>query len=213
MIRIATMHNPDDLSEVQRVPRGTLEYEKLKQNGWISNEQIGHKKEYREEWTPDYTDDDYYDEYVDDYEDDYPTFDEKEALKQKIEDMYGAVTGEIDEIPNEKYLKGRIFYDLTDSKQMLLNIVDDMYAEAESDDDINAYYKTMMPVISELVIAIRNDSTQEELETHISQLASVLQRGAISLDLAKALGSMDEYKGDWDKYSAKFVNMGRKDEW
>ena len=199
--------------ETRTVYRDTSDYEKLKQQGWLSNEQISHRKEYQQEWTPDYNDEDFYEDDWDDIEDDYPTFDEKEALKQKIEDMYADVVQEVDTIPNEKYLKGRIFYDLSDSKQMLFNIIDDMYAEAESDDDINAYYRTMMPAISELVIAIRNDSTQEELETHISQLASVLQRGAISLELAKALGSMGEYTSQWDKYNAKFVNMGRKDEW
>ena len=210
--RRATLRDTET-GETRRVYRDTKEYLKLKQKGWLSNEQISHRKEYQEQWTPDYTDDSFADDNWDDNEEDYPTFDEKEALKQKIEDMYYNVTGELNDIPNEKYLKGRIFYDLTDSKQMLLNIVDDMYAEAESDDEINAYYKTMMPVISELVIAIRNDSTQEELETHISQLASVLQRGAIGLDLAKSLGSMGEYNNQWDSYSAKFVNMGRKDEW
>ena len=213
MIRIATLHNPEEMSEVVRVQRGTNEYEKYKQKGWISNEQIGHKKEYQQEWTPDYIEEDIYEDEWDDSEDDYPTFDEKEALKQKIEDMYADVVQEIDIIPNEKYLKGRIFYDLSDSKQMLLNIVDDMYAEAESDDEINAYYKTMMPVISELVVVIKNDSIQEDLETHLSQLGSVLKRGALGLELSKALGSIGEYTSQWDKYNSKFVNMGRKDEW
>lgn len=199
--------------ETRTVYRDTSEYQILKQEGWLSNEQISHRKEYKQDWTPDYLDDEYFENDWDSIDDDYPTFDEKEELKQKIEDMYSDITQQIDDIPNEKFLKGRIFYDLTDSKQMLLNIVDDMYAESESDDEINAYYKTMMPVISELVIAIKNDSTQEDLETHVSQLASVLQRGSISLDLAKSLGSMGEYNSQWDKYSAKFVNMSRKDEW
>lgn len=184
-----------DTGEMFSAKRGTKQYEKYKSKGYLTREQISHRKEYQ----PDIIEPPE-EEYTD-----YPEADDKEMLKQKIEDMYNSITQELDKIPDEKYVKGRIWIDLRDSKQMLFNLVDDLYAKAESDDDANSYLIFIMPVICSLVEAVRHASTQEDVETHISQLASALSGGAIDLSLAKALGNLGDYQGNdylgWYQYT------------
>jgi len=53
--RRATMRDIDT-GETRIVLRGTEEYEQVKEEGWLSNEQISHRKEYREDYQPDYID-------------------------------------------------------------------------------------------------------------------------------------------------------------
>ena len=87
-------------------------------------------------------------------------------------------------------------------------MVDDLYAEAESDDEANLYLKTMYPTISDLVQLIIWDSTQEEVETHITLLAKVLERGSIDINTATILGRMGEYNGGqygWYEQSSRFT--------
>ena len=184
-----------DTGEMFSAKRGTKQYEKYKSKGYLTREQISHRKEYQ----PDII------EPPEEENTDYPEADDQELLKKKIEDMYNDVVQEINRIPDEKMVKGRQWVDLSDSKQMLFNLVDELYANAESDDEANSYLKFILPVISSLVEAVRYSSTQEDIETHISQLASALSGGAIDLSVAKALGNMGDYQGNdytgWYQYA------------
>ena len=104
--------------ETVEVLRGTPEYEQYKEQGYFSREQLSHRKEYQ----PDVI------ESPEEINTDYPEADDRELLKNKIEDMYSDITDAIYEIPDEitTYENHKANYiDLTDSKQMLLNMVDD----------------------------------------------------------------------------------------
>lgn len=184
--------------ETVEVMRGTPEYEQYKQQGYISREQMSHRKEYQ----PDVI------ESPEENYTDYPHVDEKELLKERIDDMLDTIQGKIDEIPDEKQIRHYYHIDLTEQKQMLHSMVDDLYAEAESDDEANLYLKTMYPTISDLVQLIIWDSTQEEVETHITMLAKVLERGSIDINTATILGRMGEYNGGqygWYEQSSRFT--------
>lgn len=184
--------------ETVEVMRGTPEYEQYKQQGYISREQMSHRKEYQ----PDVI------ESPEENDTDYPHVDEKELLKERIDDMLDTIQGKIDEIPDEKQIRHYYHIDLTEQKQMLHSMVDDLYAEAESDDEANLYLKTMYPTISDLVQLIIWDSTQEEVETHITMLAKVLERGSIDINTATILGRMGEYNGGqygWYEQSSRFT--------
>lgn len=184
--------------ETVEVLRGTPEYEKYKEQGYVSREQMSHRKEYQ----PDVI------ESPEEINTDYPHVDEKELLKERIDDMLDTIQGKIDEIPDEKQIRHYYHIDLTEQKQMLHSMVDDLYAEAESDDEANLYLKTMYPTISDLVQLIIWDSTQEEVETHITMLAKVLERGSIDINTATILGRMGEYNGGqygWYEQSSRFT--------
>ena len=184
--------------ETVEVMRGTPEYEQYKQQGYVSREQMSHRKEYQ----PDVI------ESPEENDTDYPHVDEKELLKERIDDMLDTIQGKIDEIPDEKQIRHYYHIDLTEQKQMLHSMVDDLYAEAESDDEANLYLKTMYPTISDLVQLIIWDSTQEEVETHITMLAKVLERGSIDINTATILGRMGEYNGGqygWYEQSSRFT--------
>lgn len=184
--------------ETVEVLRGTPEYEQYKEQGYVSREQMSHRKEYQ----PDVI------ESPEEKDTDYPHVDEKELLKERIDDMLDTIQGKIDEIPDEKQIRHYYHIDLTEQKQMLHSMVDDLYAEAESDDEANLYLKTMYPTISDLVQLIIWDSTQEEVETHITMLAKVLERGSIDINTATILGRMGEYNGGqygWYEQSSRFT--------
>ena len=212
--RYAKMTNVET-GESERVLRGTGEYEKLKQEGWLSREQISHRKEYQEDWTPDYLDDEDFEDWSDDsVYDDFPDVDEEELLVNRIQDMFDQVYGVIQEIPNEKQIR-RNYVSLIDTKDTFVSLLKDLYAKADSDDDANAYLIMVLPTIEELVALIRWDSTQEDLDVHITQLATVLEGGALDSSLAKALGDTDSYQGVYSgwyekgsRYSDTFSRAG-----
>lgn len=184
--------------ETVEVLRGTPEYEQYKEQGYVSREQMSHRKEYQ----PDVI------ESPEENDTDYPHVDEKELLKERIDDMLDTIQGKIDEIPDEKQIRHYYHIDLTEQKQMLHSMVDDLYAQAESDDEANLYLKTMYPTIADLVQLIIWDSTQEEVEIHITMLAKVLERGSIDINTATILGRMNEYNGGqygWYEQSSRFT--------
>lgn len=184
--RQATFTNIES-GEMKKVSRGTKEFEKYKKKGWLTREQISHRKEYQPEYTPDYI------ESPEEENTDYPEADDRELLKERIEDMYDTIIQKLDEIPNEKYVSGKKYMNLLDSKQMLFNLVDDLYGQAESDDTVNYYLKTMLPKIAELVEAIYFDSTAEEVEYHLTLLAKILNQGnALSFEQASAMAESTE---------------------
>lgn len=191
--RIANLTNVET-GEFASALRGTREYNKLKKQGYLSREQMSHRKEYKK---PDYYVPDYIEEPEETYTD-YPEADEQELLKERIEDMYNAITQKIDEIPNEKITYEHHqanFNDLTDSKQELLNMVDDLYAESDND-LVNQYIKTVLPKISSLVEAIYYDSDSDTIEFHISMIANLLNKGqALTFEQASTLGNASDFTG------------------
>lgn len=179
-----------ETGHVVEVERGTPEYERYKEQGYISKEQMSHRKEYQ----PDEI------ESPEEINTDYPQADEKELLKNKIEDMYNDITDAIYEIPDERttYENHRANYiDLRDSKQTLLNMVDDLYAE--NDDDItNQHIKNVLPEILKYVEAIRYDSDGNNVEFYITRIAHLLNNGRpLSFYQASTLGNADTFKGNY----------------
>lgn len=195
--RFANLTNIET-GEFSKVLRGTREYNKLKKQGYLSREQMSHRTEYK----PDFI------ESPPEENTDYPEADERELLKERIEDMLDTIQGKISEIPDDKLLRHYYFIDLREQKQMFFSMIDDLYAQAESDDDANYYLKTMYPTIADLVQLIIWDSTQEDLDTHLSLLATVLQRGTIDLKTSEMLGRMGDYDGGvygWYEQSSRFT--------
>ena len=185
--RKATMIDPETLEQAI-VERGTQEYEQFKQQGYITKEQASHNEKYKNLYQPDEI------ESPEETNTDYQTADEQELLKQRIEDMYDTIVQKLDEIPDEKEIPHK-FLDLRDSKQTLFNLVDDLYAQADSDDTVNYYLRTMLPKIAELVEVIYYDSTEEDIDYHLTLLARILNNGnALSMEQAQSIGSTLEFK-------------------
>lgn len=185
--RKATLIDPETL-EKAIVERGTPAYEQFKEQGYISKEQASHNEKYKDLFQPDEI------ESPEETNTDYPDVDDKELLKQRIEDMYDTIMQRLDEIPDDKYVEGK-YIDLKDSKQMLFSLVDDLYAEAESDDAVNYYLKMMMAKIVDLVEAIYWDSTEVELDYHLSLLANILNQGkALTFEQASTMAESTEIR-------------------
>lgn len=183
--RMATMYDPQT-DEWAVVERGTPEYEMFKQQGYLSREQMAHRKEYQ----PDEI------ESPQETNTDYPTADEAELLKQRIEEMYDAITQKLEEIPNEKvtYVHHTANYrDLSDTKQELLSMVDDLFAE--SDETVIAMYiQSVLPQISNYVEAIYYDSDDDQIEFHITMIAKLLNKGqALTMEQAQSIGNTTDY--------------------
>ena len=172
--------------EVVTVERGTPEYESYIEQGYISKEKLSHQREYQ----PDEI------ESPQEINTDYPTADEAELLKQRIEEMYDAITQKLEEIPNEKvtYVHHTANYrDLTDTKQELLSMVDDLFAE--SDDTVIAMYiQSVLPQISNYVETIYYDSDDDQIEFHITMIAKLLNKGqALTMEQAQSIGNATDY--------------------
>lgn len=176
--------------ETVEVLRGTPEYEQYKEQGYLSREQLSHREEYQ----PDIIGS------PEEINTDYPEADDRELLKNKIEDMYSDITDAIYEIPDERttYENHKANYiDLTDSKQMLLNMVDDLYAEND-DDTANEHIKNVLPEILKYVEAIRYDSDGNNVEFYVTRIAHLLNNGRpLSFYQASTLGNADTFKGGY----------------
>lgn len=187
--------------ETVEVLRGTPEYEQYKEQGYLSREQMSHRADYQ----PDII------ESPEETNTDYPEADDRELLKNKIEDMYNDITDAIYEIPDERttFENHKANYiDLTDSKQMLLNMVDDLYAE--NDDDIaNEHIKNVLPQILKYVEAIRYDSDGNNVEFFITRIAQLLNNGRpLSFYQASTLGNSTDFTGTplgWYEKSSIFT--------
>ncbi len=188
--------------ETVEVLRGTPEYEQYKEQGYLSREQLSHRKKYQ----PDVI------ESPEEINTDYPEADDRELLKNKIEDMYSDITDAIYEIPDERttYENHKANYiDLTDSKQMLLNMVDDLYAEND-DDTANEHIKNVLPEILKYVEAIRYDSDGNNVEFYVTRIAHLLNNGRpLSFFQASTLGNADVFKGnyhDWYEINSRVTD-------
>lgn len=192
--RRATMRDIDT-GETRKVLRGTEEYEQLKQEGWLSNEQISHRKEYREDYQPDY---------IDEPEDTYTDVDEKELLMDRVSVMYDIVVGRVDDIPEGRYFhKSRTFVDFSEQKQMLFNAIDDFYAELDNTLSFDNYIDSNMSSINDLIEIIKHDSDQDTVYMAFTQLLNVLQGGSMSETMSKLLGNLDDYQGSYSGWYEK----------
>lgn len=192
--RYATMRNIDT-GETVKVLRGTEEYEQLKQEGWLSNEQVSHRKEYREDYQPDY---------IDEPEETYTEVDEKELLMDRISKMYDIVVGRVDDIPEGRYFhKSRTFVDFSEQKQMLFNAIDDFYAELDNTLSFDNYIDSNMSSINDLIEIIKHDSDQDTVYMAFTQLLNVLQGGSMSETMSKLLGNLDDYQGSYNGWYEK----------
>ena len=186
-IRIATM---TDLStgETIRVERGTAQYIDLKNQGWVSKEQISHMK-YRRDYEPDYTDEP---------EESTTDVDVKELLRQKAEEVYNKIFGQIDEhFPEYKsYHKPERRVDYSEEKESTLSKIDDLYGSFDTDEEFINYIETIMPSVNTLLEVIELDSDQLRTERAISQLSILLNGGnALTPDVSKLIGNSDNFNG------------------
>lgn len=192
--RYATMRNIDT-GETVKVLRGTEEYEQLKQEGWLSNEQVSHRKEYREDYQPDY---------IDEPEDTYTEVDEKELLMDRVSVMYDIVVGRVDTIPEARYFhKSRSYVDFSEQKQMLFNAIDDFYNELDNTLSFDNYIDRNMSDINDLIEVIKHDSDQDTVYMAFTQLLNVLQGGSMSETMSKLLGNLDDYQGSYQGWYEK----------
>lgn len=174
-------------SEVRKVLRGTPEYIDLKNEGWQSQEQLSHHK-YRRDYEPDYTEEP---------EKTTTDVDERELLKNRISEMYDKIVGKIDDIPDEKfYYKTRTWIDYSDQKHVFYNMIDDLYAEMDDTFEFDKYIEKVMPTINVLIDIIINDSDQYNVDMAITQLANLLQRRSLDVQVSKMLGTFDEFFGE-----------------
>ena len=184
--RIATMVDPQT-SEVRKVLRGTPEYMDLKNSGWESQEQLSHKK-YRSDYVPDYTEEP---------EETTTDVDERELLKDRISEMYDKVYGKIGDIPDEKfYHKTRTWVDYSQQKEVFYNMIDDLYAEMDSDFEFDKYIDSQMPTINALINVIIEDSDQYTVDMAITQLANILQRHSLDPMVSRMLGTNYDFFGE-----------------
>lgn len=192
--RRATMRDIDT-GETRKVLRGTEEYEQLKQEGWLSNEQVSHRKEYQEDYQPDY---------IDEPEDTYTDVDEKELLMDRVSVMYDIVIGRVDDIPEARYFhKSRTFVDFSEQKQMLYNAIDDFYNELDNTLSFDNYIDSNMSSINDLIEIIKHDSDQDTVYMAFTQLLNVLQGGSMSETMSKLLGNLDDYQGSYQGWYEK----------
>lgn len=195
-----------DTGEIFSAKRGTKQFDKYRERGYLTKEQVSHRKEYQpdiiEPPPEEYTD--------------YPEADEQEMLKERIEDMYQSIWNKLGEIPDDKLVVDTVsrktyYINLMDSKQELINALDELYSEAESDDEVNAYLKTMLPKIEQIVTDIaEHDSKQSDVQNHLTLLANILSQGTMSDPLSKSLGNMFDYQGN--NYSG-FHQYGSSKDW
>lgn len=192
--RRATMRDIDT-GETRKVLRGTEEYEQLKEEGWLSNEQISHRKEYREDYQPDY---------IDEPEETYTEVDEKELLMDRVSIMYDIVVGRVDDIPEGRYFhKTKSFVDFSEQKQMLFNAIDDFYSELDNTLSFDSYIESNMSSINDLIEIIKHDSDQDTVYMAFTQLLNVLQGGSMSETMSKLLGNLDDYQGSYNGWYEK----------
>lgn len=199
--RRARMVNVDTGEEMQ-VLRGTPEYEELREQGWLSREQISHRKEYREDYQPDF---------IDEPEEETIELDESELLKDKISEMYDVIRGKIESLPDERYFhKTKQPMSLLEDKDMLLNAVDDFYADVDNDFEFDRYIESILPSVENLLNLITYDSDQSSVEFALTQLMNLLQGGTLSSSMSKLLGNMQEYNGSysgWYERSSRFSDI------
>ena len=183
--------------EFAYVQRGTKEYKKFKKQGYLSKQQLSHRQEYKEWYKETFKPDEI--ESPEETDTDYPEADERELLKERIEDMYDTIIQKLDEIPNDKTTYSHhqpVVHDLTESKQTLISMVDDLYAESDDNDLVNMYLRTVLPQIATYVDAIYYDSDSDSIEYHISLIAKLLNKGqALSFEQASTLSNTTDYTG------------------
>lgn len=199
--RRARMTNVET-GEERQVLRGTQEYEELKKEGWLSKEQISHRKEYREDYQPDF---------IDEPEEETIDLDESELLKERISEMYDVIREKISAIPDERYFpKIKTTLDFTEEKQQLFNVVDDFYADLDNDFEFDRYIEKVLPSVEGLIDIIKFDSDQNMCYYAFTQLMNILQGGSLSDLVSKILGNMNDYNGSysgWYERSSRFSDI------
>lgn len=176
--------------EFKTVERGTAEYYSLVQEGWLSKEQLGHRKTeeiYPEEYQPDYIE-------PEETETDYPQTDIRDIIRDRIIDMYDTIRNILGEIPDEKQFfnrNGKYMYyqDVTEEKYALLQMLDDLYGQSEDDEIVNQYLLDNQDKIAELTTLTIQDSEADKFNAHITQLAIALNNGnAMNPEEARRVG-------------------------
>ena len=176
--------------EFKTVERGTAEYYRLVQEGWLSREQVSHRKPedlYPEEFEPDYIE-------PEETETDYPQTDIRDIIEERIRDMYDTISNILGEIPDEKQLYSRstrtlYIRDTSEDRYVLLQMLDDLYGQTEDENIVNQYLIDNQDKIAELTTLVIRDSEAEELEAHLTQLAVALNNGnPLTPEMAKSLG-------------------------
>ena len=199
------------------VSRGTKKYEQLKQRGYLSKQQLSH---YSEEKTKDYIEEQlkkpqykqhreaFEPTYVDEPEPTYIDVDEVDLLKDRISEMYDLIVGKLENIPNERYFgQTKSYVDFSEQKQMLLNAVDDFYAEVDDNFEFDRYVEKILPTVDTLINIITHSSDQDTVEYALTQLMVVLQGGSLDVSMAKTLGNMMDYQGSgngWYEKSSRY---------
>lgn len=176
--------------EFKTVERGTAEYYSLVQEGWLSKEQVSHRKPeqiYPEEYQPDYIE-------PEETETDYPQTDIRDIIRDRIIDMYDTIRNILGEIPDEKQFfnrNGKYMYyqDVTEEKYALLQMLDDLYGQSEDDEIVNQYLLDNQDKIAELTTLTIQDSEADKFNAHITQLAIALNNGnAMNPEEARRVG-------------------------
>ena len=176
--------------EFKTVERGTAEYYSLVQEGWLSKEQVSHRKPeqiYHEEYQPDYRE-------PEETETDYPQTDIRDIIRDRIIDMYDTIRNILGEIPDEKQFfnrNGKYMYyqDVTEEKYALLQMLDDLYGQSEDDEIVNQYLLDNQDKIAELTTLTIQDSEADKFNAHITQLAIALNNGnAMNPEEARRVG-------------------------
>ena len=179
-----------DTGEFFSAKRGTKQFEKYRSKGYLTREQISHRKEYQPNIT----------EPPEEENTDYPEADEQELLKDRIEDMYQKIWNKLGYIPDNKFVvdvqsRKKFYINLEDSKQELFNALDNLYEEANNDDGVNKYLQDHLDLIEKLVTDIADhDSKQSDVQDHLTQLANVLAMGVMSVQMQQSLGNMFDYQ-------------------
>lgn len=193
-----------ETGEVFSAKRGTKQYEKYKAKGYLTREQVSHRKEYQ----PDI---------IEPPEDTYTDVDEKELLLDRVSVMYDVIFGKVEDIPNERYFhQTHSYVDFTEEKQKLFNAIDDFYADLDNPITFDKYIDDNMPGIEGLIDIIKHDSDQYVVFNAFTQLLTLLQGGTLSNAMSKLLGDLGDWQGSysgWYEKSSRYSDTFSRTIW
>lgn len=208
--------------ETVKVTRGTKRFEQFKKRGYITKQQASHLsqeklesrtqeqlakpqyKKYREQYQPTETPP------PEETDTDYPTITPDEIIRQRIDEMFERIDNSLRDIVNPAtYFIHREPhpYDLTDTKQELISMLNDLVGQSENLVLLDSYLISIEPKVAEYSNAIQYDSQKEDIDYHISLLAQLLNHGnALSFEKASSLGNMNDFNGvplGWHEQSSR----------
>ena len=198
--------------EFKTVERGTEDYYKLVQEGWLSREQVSHRTPqqlYPEEYTPDYIE-----EPEEEPDTEYPAPSIRDILEDRLQDMYDTIRNILDDLPFEKQFydnpKHPYVQDTSEQRFYLLQLLDDLYGQSEDESVVNKYLLDNQELIADLTMLVVKDSESGWFEQHISQLAVALNHGnALTPDQAQELGDQLDSVVRYDRASDRAKHYKR----